>query len=145
MVDILIDTNILVYIFGGHPTYLNFSRTLIEKTPGISIVTYIEMLTGARDDAEEIKMRKFLAYFEVLPLDITIADEIARWMRQKKRKSLRDPRFGDTVIAKTALLHNIPVVTNNPKDFAIFKGLEIMVPENPVRPPPLSLEFLLKQ
>lgn len=128
MVDVLFDTNIFIYLFDGHPTYLHFLRTIAGKTVGMSIITYMEVLIGAHDDSEEKDLRIFLDNFEVVPLSIPIAQEVAGWVRQKKRKGLRHPGASDTIIAQTALFLNVSLVTNNPKDFTAFTGLRTVVP-----------------
>lgn len=121
MPDTLFDTNILIHLYEEHPTYLHLISIVGGKTPGISILAYMEMLIGAADDADEEKIRDFLKNFEIVPLTKEVADESASWMRHRKRKSLRHPSLADTIIGHTALSLDIPLITNNPKDFAAFK------------------------
>ncbi len=129
MIDFLVDTNVLIYLYTLHPTYLHFFLEFADKIPGISVVTHMEMLMGARNDKEEAALEKFLGDFESIPVDLNIARESALWMRRRKHRSLRHPSLPDTIIGKTALALGIPLVTNNKKDFASLAGLELIVPE----------------
>jgi predicted nucleic acid-binding protein len=65
----------------------------------------------------------FEAYFSsvpILPLTDTIINEAIR-LRQQRRRSL-----GDSIIAATALLHNMPVLTHNVADFSTVDGLQVI-------------------
>ncbi|NOS67489.1 MAG: PIN domain-containing protein [Candidatus Peribacteraceae bacterium] len=127
MPDILIDTNIVIYLFKKEKKYIDFMESG-EKNAGISIVTYMETLIGAQNEREEQTIRAFLDQFEVIPLDIDIARQAAAWIRLKKQKGMRHPGTSDTIIGHTALFLGVPLVTNNRKDFAAFTGLKITVP-----------------
>ncbi len=129
MVDILLDTNIVIYAFEGHPTYMHFLRTIADEQIGISVISYMEMLVGARDDQDARAIQSFMRDFDVIPLSVGIADDSAATFRKRKHKSLRRPWFADTIIAQTALSMGVRLATNNPKDFAMFSGLKIVVPE----------------
>lgn len=128
MIDLLVDTNVLIYFRGGHPTYLDFFGMIAEKSLGISVITFMEMLMGISDGPETAAMVQFLSSFEVVAVDMEIARETALWMRGKKLRSLRHSSLADAIIGQTALQLGVPLVTNNPKDFASLKGLEILVP-----------------
>ncbi len=129
MIDFLLDTNVIIYAYSEHPTYLHFLRTVAGKTLGMSMITYIEILVGARSDIEERELENFLDNFRLVPITSPIAKEIARWIRRKKQKGLRHPGVSDTIIGQTALSQNVPLVTNNPKDFSAFKSLKLIIPE----------------
>ena len=128
MIDILLDTNVLIYLFKQDPMVLEFSRMIAGKTPGISVVTYMEMLVGAHSDEEELCIREFLEHFEVVPMNTSIGREVAVLIRRRGHKSLRAPGLADAVIGQTALMLNVPLVTNTPKDFSAFAGLKTIVP-----------------
>ena len=128
MIDLLLDTNVMMYIYDQHPTYLDFLRSTGEKALGVSVVTCIEMLVGVRSDEEEKATREFLDDFEVIPLNTKIAEASARWMRRRKIRNLKHHHFADTIIGHTAVALGVPLVTNNPKDFAGFTGLKTIVP-----------------
>jgi predicted nucleic acid-binding protein len=128
MVDILLDTNIVIYLLAQNQKYLSFLKSLRSKRIGISVVSYMELLVGARSDRDMTDIRSILRHFTIIPLDPSIAEECAGALRRRKRRSLRNPRLADIVIAQTALRLGIPLATNNPKDFSSFKALKILVP-----------------
>jgi predicted nucleic acid-binding protein len=61
----------------------------------------------------------------ILPVDATVA-------RRAAGLHVPDPApFRDALIAATALVHQMAVVTRNVKDFARFDGLDVINPWTP--------------
>ena len=117
----LIDSNIVIY--SVQPQYVAL-RLFIDSITGIvSIVSYIEALGYHRLTREaESRISEFLNRCLMLPL----TDEIAQrsvLLRQQRRMGL-----GDAIIAATALIHNLTLVTHNTADFRWIAGLEILDP-----------------
>ncbi len=129
MADILLDTNIAIYVYGEHPTYLHFMRTIAGKRAAVSVMTSMEMAVGARDDSDARAIEEFLGHFDIIPVSIAIANASAIAFRKRKLRNLRHPWLADTIIGQTALSLVVPLATNNPKDFSAFTGLKIIVPE----------------
>lgn len=129
MPDVLLDTNIVIYLFKKDERCIAFIDALGEKEAGISIMTYMEALIGAKNDREEQAIRIFLDQFEIVPISLEIACRVAAWIRQRKQRSLRHVGASDTIIGQTALSLGISLATNNPRDFAAFSGLKIIVPD----------------
>src|SRR5690349_8446384 len=126
--DLLLDTNIVIYLAGQKRRYLDFVAGLGQKRLGISVVTYMELLVGVRSGREEKELGELLSRFEILPLHEEVARRSAASLRKTARRSLRNPRLADTIIAQTALAEGVPLVTNNPRDFSRFDGLELITP-----------------
>jgi predicted nucleic acid-binding protein len=61
----------------------------------------------------------------VLPADLSVAERAVA-LRQQRKMTL-----GDAIIAATALVHNLPLLTRNVDDFKNITGLRI---ENPLGP-----------
>jgi predicted nucleic acid-binding protein len=128
-VDILLDTNIVIYIAANDERCANFFDTSIQdRSVGLSVITYLEALSGVRHSAEERIIRDFLSTVTVIPLSLDIASASIPLFRSREKRGLRSPKFADILIASTAMVLGIPLLTNNPKDFRQFKGLEILVP-----------------
>ncbi|WP_297062285.1 type II toxin-antitoxin system VapC family toxin [Thermococcus sp.] len=91
---------------------------ILRKSFNVSIITKIEFL-GWRGHTPEgfEKSKEFISFAHVIPLTDEIAD-IAIELRRKV--SIKLP---DAVIAATALLHNLTLVTRNVKDFEKVEGL----------------------
>ena len=129
MPDILVDTNVLIYAFAGDPKYVKILNALDDREVGISVMTLMEILVGAGNEQEAGTIQSALESFEIIPVSFAIAQKCALSFRKRKLKSLRHPWFADAVIGQTALSLGIPLMTNNPKDFSMFAGLETIVPE----------------
>jgi predicted nucleic acid-binding protein len=105
----LFDTNILVDYLNG----IEASRVELERSAAraISIVTWMEVLAGARNAAEEDVLELFLRDFRVVDVTRRIAREAIE-IRRRRRTRLPDAIIWATARAESALL-----VTRNTKDF----------------------------
>ena len=105
---LLFDTNILIDYLNG----VDAAREEIERTRErcISIITWMELLAGAHDDAEEDVIDMFLRDFRVVDLTRRIARE-AMELRRTRRMRLPDAMIRASAKAESALL-----VTRNTKD-----------------------------
>jgi len=114
--SVLFDTNILIDCVNGIP-----AAQMELKRHGdalISIVTWIEAMSGARTTAESDIMRGFLARFDCLYLDAEIAEEAAILRQRYKLK------LADALILATALVQNAVLVTRDsefPKNIATIR------------------------
>jgi predicted nucleic acid-binding protein len=105
----VLDTNILV-------DYLNEVEQARDelrryRSPAISIISFIEVLVGARSQTEERRIRGFLGRFEVRPLSAQVA-ELAIGVRRERRI-----RLPDAVVWATALELECVLVSRNERDF----------------------------
>jgi predicted nucleic acid-binding protein len=105
----VIDTNILVDYLSGHPP----ARTELSRyrQPIVSLITWMEVLVGARETDEERILRDFLNRFEILPVDEPVAEE-AVLLRRTHRI-----RLPDAIILATARVAGCLLVTRNTRDF----------------------------
>lgn len=122
MEKLLIDTDILInYINGDIDTSIFLDR--FQENIYISIITYGEVLHGARNKNEFNQISKVLDSLSF----IYLSEDMQR-LGQKlfERYKLKGGiGFYDTLIASTALLENISLITNNFKHFKIIPNLEI--------------------
>lgn len=109
----LIDTNIVIYYFNG----LTDDETLhvrFAESFNVSIITKIEFL-GWGKFSEDRKLyaqaRDFMRYARIIGLTETIAEQAISLRQQFKSKT------PDTIIAATALVNGLTVITNNTLDF----------------------------
>jgi len=131
----LLDTNILSETIRRAPN--KFVLTWLEKIPGealfVSVLTLGEIRKGVEaveDKKRREKLRLWLehelpAWFEgrVLPVDIAVAD---RWGRILAEVGRPVPTI-DSLLAATALHHELRLVTRNARDFE-YPGLEVINP-----------------
>lgn len=104
------DTNILVDYLNG----VSAANREIEQYEeiAISIVTWMEVLAGADDAAEEAVIREFLSQFKVQSLEKPMAERAIKIRRQHKLK------LPDAIIWATAKELGRILVTRNTKDFS---------------------------
>lgn len=110
MIKALFDTNILIDYLNGIPQ----AKAEIERydRPLISVISWIEVLVGAKSEQEHDAIKAFLAqHFEQIPLNIQIA-ELSVSIRQSKRI-----RLPDAIIQATAEHHQALIISRNSKDF----------------------------
>ena len=117
----LLDSNILIYgAEGGEPRL----DAILDRTDlAVASVTCIETLGYHRlSEAERDGLQAAIARMKVLALSEAVMER-AISMRQQRRMGL-----ADAIIAATALVHDLPLVTRNVDDFKHIAGLEIRNP-----------------
>ena len=119
----LFDTNALVYYFAGEAVRVKeLFKTLKEqgRRPHISVITKIEQLSIS--DGTEMERRALLGAIVVYGLTDDIVEEAARIRREYRLK------LPDAIIAATALVYSLSIVTKNHEDFKKVKGLVLIDP-----------------
>jgi len=108
-VKLLFDTNILIDYLNG----IEAAQTEIDGHAKrlISIVTWMEVLAGARNENEEDVIELFLREFRVIEISRPIAREA---VALRKTHKLRLP---DAIIWATANHESALLVTRNTRDF----------------------------
>lgn len=116
--SVLFDTNILIDHLNG---IAKATREIgLSRDPAISIITWIEVMTGVSRPDEEAILRAFLLNFQCLPISSAVADRAAAIRREKR---LNMP---DAIILATAEVAGKKLVTRNVKDFPIgTRGIKV--------------------
>ncbi|TAH02444.1 MAG: type II toxin-antitoxin system VapC family toxin [Sphingobacteriales bacterium] len=107
----LIDTNVIIDNFGNKLS-TNAKTLLFSIELTVSAVTKIEVLGWINASNEQLKpLYEFMEIANVLPLnEVVINQTIA--LRQTKKIAL-----GDALIAATALVYNLILISRNISDF----------------------------
>jgi predicted nucleic acid-binding protein len=105
----LIDSDVLLDFLDGWPAAAQEIARYRERC--ISLVSWMELMAGAKNSADEAVRRGFLTHFRVLPITAEIAEE-AVVLRQKHRLKLPD-----AIIWATATIENCLLVSRNTKHF----------------------------
>jgi predicted nucleic acid-binding protein len=131
----LLDTNVISELVRPKPAkaVLAWFENIPSEALHISVLTLGEIRKGVEqmpDGARREKLRLWLehdlaGWFEtrVLPIDIQVAD---RWGRLIAQMGRPVPSI-DSLLAATALHHELRLVTRNQKDFD-YPGLEVINP-----------------
>ena len=113
-VELLVDTDVLIDHLRGERRLRRNGRRL-----GVSVVSRCELFAG-RD--EPAILRGLLRTMIELPIDPEIA-ELAGVTRRES--GIATP---DALIAATALVHRVPVMTRNRRHFEAVPGLKVLAP-----------------
>ncbi len=111
--SLLFDTNIVIYYFNGITDDETLHQRLAEGFK-ISVITKIEFLGWsefANDPRLYNQAQAFLGHAQVFSLSEAIVEQTIRLRQQFKTKT------PDALIAATALVHDLTVVTHNTNDF----------------------------
>lgn len=122
----LIDSNVVIdYLAGNLPKQgASLVRSAVNEIPTISVITKIEVL-GFK---VPVKDAKLLTAFVEESMIIGLSDEIIEATIQiRKRIRISTP---DAIIAATAIIYQMNLLTRNEKDFRSIKELKILNPWN---------------
>ena len=117
----LLDTNIIIYSCQPAGDWL--SPWTAHPNAAIASVTRIEALGFAGISPEqESAILNFISASPAYPLDDEVIEQAIKLLQHKKMK------LGDAIIAATALLHELPLITRNLADFQHIAGLDLRNP-----------------
>lgn len=124
--NVLLDTNVLVYHVAGDPAATKYlDETIARRSFCLSILSVIEFLGWhGHTDEEFIECKDLIELATILPVSKEVADKAIELRRSKRIK------LADAVIASTAMVNNLSLVTTNIRDFKGIQGLQII---NPLR------------
>ena len=106
----LIDSNIIIYHLNAESIATNFLKDNLENLY-ISRLTFIEVLSFDFTDEEKEQVIELLRKFEI----IDTSDEIA--IKCVENRKLKKIKLADNIIASTAQVNDLTLVTRNIKDF----------------------------
>jgi predicted nucleic acid-binding protein len=103
------DTNILIdYLTGIKKAKIELAK-FSERA--VSVVTWMEVLVGAKDKEQEKVLLSFLNSFELLPLTIEVAAQAVELRRLHRIK------LPDAIVWASAKCTSSLLITRNTKDF----------------------------
>ncbi len=120
----LIDTNVIIDNFGNKlPEKAKNLLYSIDMT--VSAVTKIEVLGWINATKEQLQpLYDFMEIANILPINEAVIEKTIS-IRQNKKIAL-----GDAIIAATALVYNLVVISRNTSDFKNIDGLQVIDPHS---------------
>jgi len=126
----MLDANICIYIINERPTaVLDQFKEYASKEIGISTIVYSELLYGVHKSQKVeknlIALNSFMSVLTLCDFDEKAANQYGI-MRAKLQKSGRLIGANDMLIAAHAKSLNIPLATNNTKEFSNITDLQLL-------------------
>lgn len=126
---VVVDTDVVSYLFKSHPVAYQYLPDLKDRTPMISFMTLAELdrwvLEAQWGEARRSRLRQYLEPFVVLPYD---RDLCTKWAEVTVAAQAAGRRIdcADAWIAATALLARAPLITHNRNDYLGVPGLTLI-------------------
>lgn len=121
----IFDTDILIWYLRGNDKAVDL---LVDSMPfSISIVTYIELLQGARNKLEMDKIKKSFAEMgvNIIPISVDISMKAVEFVEAYALNN--GMKLADALIAGTCVETKLPLYTANDKHYKMIDGLKIYV------------------
>jgi len=121
----LFDTDILIWVLRGNDRAGRLVDQEDERL--ISVISYMEILQGARDKNESRKIKGFLsdAGFLIVPLSENIGHRAAIYIEEYGLK--HGMRVADALVAATAVENQMILCTANQKHYQAIKELDLKI------------------
>lgn len=129
MPDVLLDTDVVSYIFKNDTRADLYLPHLVGVRPALSFMTIAELYRWAlarnwgrpRRNALDRFLQSYMVYPYTRPLCLKWAEVV-----DQARRRGRPIADADAWHAATALLEGIPLITHNVRDFRVVDGLTII-------------------
>ncbi len=119
----LFDTDVIIWAFRRNSKAVR--KIDSSEQLRISVITYMELLKGARDKRElrSIKQSLHQLSFEILPIDENISHRAMIYIEEYGLSSGLD--LPDALIAASSIEHNLPLCTANHKHYKVIPNIEL--------------------
>ena len=129
MSSVVVDTDVVSFLFKNHPTGARYEADLRGRTFVISFMTLAELdrwaIQSNWGDARRNWLRLYLDPFVIMPYNRALCTKWAEVTVTARASGYRI-ECADAWIAATALLYDIPPVTHHGNDYRGVPGLSII-------------------
>lgn len=122
----LIDTNAVIDYLGKKLPLsgMDFMNRIVDAIPNISVITKIEVLGFNASEEHAQLLFNFMEDATILDLTSSIVD-VSIDIRKKSKTPLPD-----AIIAATAIVYDLVLITRNISDFKNIQGLNVINPHS---------------
>ncbi len=123
--EYLLDTNVIInFLEASLPeNAMSEMKIIVDNRPQVSVITKMETLGFNFLSAfEQESMETFINYSEVKNINNEIVNKTIELRKQKKIS------LPDAIIAATAIVNNLVLITRNVKDFSHIEEIKILNP-----------------
>ncbi|HUT58632.1 MAG TPA: type II toxin-antitoxin system VapC family toxin [Phycisphaerae bacterium] len=119
----IVDTDVLIWVLRGNPKAAKAVDRARDRA--ISVVSYMELLQGARDKPEVKAIKAFLVdvRFRVLPLTENIGHRASIYVEEYGLSA--GVRMADALVAGTAVEAHEPLLTANDRHYRAIQDLDL--------------------
>lgn len=122
---VLVDTDVLIDASRGIADALACLQDIeAHSTPAVSAVTHMELIIGCRNRADLRVLERFLRRFQIIEIDEQISRTAADLLRRYRLS--HGLLIADALIAATAVVQNVPLVSKNRRDFRFIADLVLL-------------------
>ena len=121
----LLDTNVVINYLGASlpVTGMDFLNSIVDSEPILSVVTKMETLGfNFKSSTEQNSMETFVNGSTILDLNNEIVNKTIAVRKSRKIK------LPDAIIAATAMVYSLTIVSRNVSDFKNIQGLNFKNP-----------------
>ena len=120
---LLVDTDVLIWYMRGNQK----AKKVIDQAGAfyISSVNYMELLQGIRNKEELRSLRHFLTQRQIQIVHVSeeVSQKALNYMEEYSLS--HNLRMADAIIAATALILGVALLTANSKHYVPIKGIQI--------------------
>ncbi|MCU0340292.1 MAG: type II toxin-antitoxin system VapC family toxin [Spirosomaceae bacterium] len=120
---LLVDSNIFINYLRGYVPEKAFIESIGKANMGLSVIVEMELYNGVLNRNEYVKIKKELLGMIRIPINEEISNT-ALLLSQQYALS-HQMSVSDTLIAATALVFDLELLTYNLKDFRFIPGLKV--------------------
>lgn len=122
----LVDTDVLIDVSRNNQAAIDFLDKLNDSW-SMSIITALELIVGARDKKEVAQIDQLVGAYSAIPLTAAIGNSSYSLLRRFAKS--HGLRVFDSLIAATAIVEDLTLITRNKKHFQMMSALKILVPK----------------
>ena len=121
----IVDTDILIDVARGVQEAIDCLQNIQANSVfAISAVTQMELIMGCRNNVELQKLDSFLKSSHIIQINEAVSEKSVELLRNYRLS--HGLLIADSLIAATALIMNVPLISKNQRDYKFIVGLQLL-------------------